>query len=233
MSDTASFFAKKKSKSKKKKLGVNANKVDVTSVVTVTHVDDVASNVGASEGGGGKVGEEDSDWKDKEEVRVKVVVAGSVQLADLTAETNKGSGDTEADTVAEQVRVEEIKNQLKEVRIKAKQAASGEDVKEEEKKPAVSVPTTDASGQPKKWISPRLRQAQSSGDVPQSSSSGLSGLSASNPFGGGASRYGGGSRFGGSSSLGEGNAGGIRKVDTSDTAAFPTLGGGKVLLFLS
>ncbi|GMI09683.1 hypothetical protein TrRE_jg332, partial [Triparma retinervis] len=93
-----------------------------------------------------------------------------MQLKDIEQETATGKEGGEKGEVAEQVRVEEIRAQLQEVRVKAKEAAKGGDTKdkEEEKKKVVTPAETGGAagaqgGEGKKWISPRLRQAQATG----------------------------------------------------------------------
>eukprot|EP00520_Triparma_pacifica_P013372 CAMPEP_0118660092 /NCGR_PEP_ID=MMETSP0785-20121206/15475_1 /TAXON_ID=91992 /ORGANISM="Bolidomonas pacifica, Strain CCMP 1866" /LENGTH=182 /DNA_ID=CAMNT_0006553269 /DNA_START=16 /DNA_END=560 /DNA_ORIENTATION=- len=180
MADAAAFFAKKKGKAKKKKFkSFNANKVEVSEVTKVTHVDDQGGQGGdaAAEAALAAMVEE-GGWEENtlSEPIAKVVLAtNAVELKDIKPAANntaKQEGDNEQDSVAEQIRVEEIRNQLQEVRVKAREAATGDgkEKKEEEKKPVVAVPQEGEEG--KKWISPRLRQAQAMGGAGGASSGG-------------------------------------------------------------
>ncbi|GMI46547.1 hypothetical protein TrCOL_g13394 [Triparma columacea] len=233
MSDAAAFFASKKKKGDKKKKkfkSFNANKVEIDEVITTRHVDDQKNDNTDTTVDNLNLQDNQEGWKDPTAATNKVVVVSSMQLKDIEPGAVQGGEGGEKEEVAEQVRVEEIRAQLQEVRVKAREAAVGDGKdKEEDKKADQQQPAPEQGqaqgGEQKKWISPRLRQAQATGTA------GSGGLSSSNPFGTGSSsssRYSGGlgagTRYGGVG----GNAGGIRKVDTSDTMAFPTLGGGKV-----
>jgi len=130
MSDTAAFFAKKKTKKKKFK-SFNANKIDASAVTTSTHVDAPeisAENVTTSLGGlgglggasaGAENGSGDDQWADS---------AGGWGSNNKATATNTSSGDSkvaelldmqalkvkrnEQDDVAERLRIEETKAKL-------------------------------------------------------------------------------------------------------------------------
>lgn len=130
MSDTAAFFAKKKTKKKKFK-AFNANKIDASSVTTETHVDapevsaeHVATSLGGLSGlGSATAGAEDAvngndqwadsqgGWGSKSNVTAPTT-AGDSKVAELLDMQALNAKRNEQDDVAERLRIEETKEQL-------------------------------------------------------------------------------------------------------------------------
>ncbi|KAL7531148.1 hypothetical protein ACHAXR_003871, partial [Thalassiosira sp. AJA248-18] len=137
MSDTAAFFAKKKTKKKKFK-SFNANKIDASAVTTSTHVDapDIsAENVttslgglsglgGAGSGGGGAeglMGNGDDQWADTQgggwgsnnnKATTTATSAGDSKVAELLDMRALTAKRNEQDDVAERLRIEDTKAKL-------------------------------------------------------------------------------------------------------------------------
>ena len=129
MSDTAAFFAKKKTKKKKFK-AFNANKIDASAVTTSTHVDapEISAetvttslgglsglNVGA--GSGAEVGGGDDQWADSgggwgSSNKAPAVTAGDSKVAELLDMQALSAKRNEQDDVAERLRIEETKAKL-------------------------------------------------------------------------------------------------------------------------
>jgi len=130
MSDTAAFFAKKKTKKKKFK-SFNANKIDASAVTTSTHVDAPeisAENVTASLGGLGGLGgtnagaeglsSGDDQWADNQggwgskNTATTATSSGDSKVAELLDMQALSAKRNVQDDVAERLRIEETKGKL-------------------------------------------------------------------------------------------------------------------------
>ena len=209
-SATAALFAKKKDKKKKFK-PFNANKIDASSVTkkAMTHVDDKpAVSVAAVDDG----------WEETT-VKKKSLVSGTIKLKDFSVEQDKAR--KLEDNISERVRIDETRKQLEAVRLKASTAGTDDaPAPAAAAAPAAADSTPADGGAPKKWT-PSFKSNRGPAAMPEA------------PTGGGGvggarfnTRFGADGAAAGGSSSGANTAGGFRKVDTSDTSAFPTLGGG-------
>lgn len=132
MSDTAAFFAKKKTKKKKFK-SFNANKIDASAVTTQTHVDapeisaaeDVTTSLGGLSGLGGSNGagvegisSGDDQWADTQgawgsnNAATTNAAAGDSKVAELLDMQALNAKRNEQDDVRERLRIEETKAAL-------------------------------------------------------------------------------------------------------------------------
>lgn len=120
MSDTAAFFAKKKTKKKKFK-AFNANKIDAATVTSAAHVD--APEISASaEGvtnslGGLELGGGDDQWADSQVAwgsnnKAPAASGGDSKVAELLDMQSLQERRNAEDNVAERLRIEETKAQL-------------------------------------------------------------------------------------------------------------------------
>ena len=212
VSSAASFFKKKSGKDKKKKFkSFNANMIDTSTVDNRTHVDDDSQKAGLTKAG---KEEGEDEWTESKAQKAVMLTSSTAKLVDFNA-VSLGQK-TEEEDISERVRIEETRRQLQEVRMKAAADPAAATAKAATAAAASAAPAAPAApaadtGGPKKWVpSSRANRgpAMMSEEAPRF----------------GASR--GGS---GGSSLSSGNSaaatGGFRKVDTTDAAAFPTLGG--------
>ncbi|GMH53218.1 hypothetical protein TrLO_g11725 [Triparma laevis f. longispina] len=242
MADASALFAKKKGKKKKFK-SFNANKADASEVFSSTHVDDEQANKKST------VTTEDNDWGEAQKKKTLIATAGAPKLGEFSSLDDQVKIGDEID-ISEKIRIEETRKQLEAVRLKAQQGPE-EPEKEPEKAPA--PPPTLANGGLSSLESasrsgferPSERAARIQAEREGGGSTGGSSLSSLAGAGGAPGKYVPKHRQGGASLSdnpplfantrfsaggGSGNTSGIRKVDTSDESAFPTLGGGKTVV---
>ncbi|GMH48093.1 hypothetical protein TL16_g00215 [Triparma laevis f. inornata] len=205
MADASALFAKKKGKKKKFK-SFNANKADASEVFSSTHVDDEQANKKST------VTTEDNEWGEAQKKKTLIATAGAPKLGEFSSLDDQVKIGDEID-ISEKIRIEETRKQLEAVRSGFERPSERAARIQAEREGGGSTGGSSlsslagASGAPGKYV-PKHRQGGASlSDNPP--------LFANTRFSAGG---------------GSGNTSGIRKVDTSDESAFPTLGGGKTVV---
>ena len=193
MSDTAAFFAKKKTKKKKFK-SFNANKIDASAVTSTTHVDapeisaeDVTTSLGGiALGGGGATGATaaassgDDQWADNQtswgsnNKTATTTTSGDNKVAELLDMRALSAHRNAQDDVAERLRIEETKAKLaaaKEGMAKEAERLAAEKAEKEAKAAARAAGTSTGSsglgggGAGGKWVPAHMRNAGGSSGI--------------------------------------------------------------------